>query len=228
MDLNEQNLAFEFFNELIKPVLAQDKACTVMGCFINDSSLIETFLELVTTIRKFQHFEDYEANMESFKKAVIKTLNPILYEKLFESLMTNLNGYSSIKQILDLFKHRVAWLEDKISNFPDFSWRMPNATIAYDEATEFCHIKVEDFLRSNKQQMTYDGFNGVRCAKKFVSKNGGLKLDEGYSTEMSIEEKKNKFSVKIVKTKAYHQRQLEICKEQKAELAKIKSFNLNI
>ena len=214
-------MAFEFFNEFIKPVLAEDKASTVMGCFVDDSSLIETYLELVTTIRKFQHFEGYEANMKSFKKAVIKTLKPELYEKLFESFMANLNRYSSIKQILDLFKHRVAWLEDKINNFREFSWRMPNATMPY-------HKKVEDFLRSNKQQMTYDGFQGVTRARDFARKNAGLNFDEGYSAEMSPEGKGRKFSVKIVKTKAYHQRQLEICNEQKAELAKIKSFNLDI
>ena len=214
-------MAFKFFDEFIKPVLAEDKACTVMGCFIDDYSLIETYLELAVTIRKFQNFEGYEANMESFKNVIIKTLKPELYEELFESFMANLNRYSSIKQILDLFKHRVAWLEDKINNFRDFSWRMPNATMPF-------HKTVEDFLRSNKHQMTYEGFQGVTRAKGFASENGGLKFDEGYSTEMSVEGKGRKFSVKIVKTKAYHQRQLEVCNQQKAELAKIKSFNLNI
>ena len=82
-------MAFEFFNEFIKPVLAEDKAAIVLGGFGDDSSVIKSYLELAVTIRRFQNFEGYEANMESFKNVVIKTLKPELFEKLFESFMAN-------------------------------------------------------------------------------------------------------------------------------------------
>ena len=208
-------MALEFFNEFIKPALSNNKYFSDIKV-LKESSYkenIKIYFELFKTIRKFEKSEGYEENMESFKDAIIKTLNPEQYEKLLGSFMSSINEYSSIKQILDLFKHRVAWLEDKINNF---SWCMPNASI-------YNHKKVEDFLRSDKQQMTLNGFEAIKYAQRFVDAYGGVK--EEYSTEMNIGGEGANFFVTITKTRDYYERPLN---QYKTELAKIKSFNLNM
>ena len=122
LDINEHNLAFEFFKEVIKPILAEDKDWIVMVCSLDEASLIETYLELVKTIQKFQHFESYEANMKSFNKVINKNVKPEVYKELFENLMTGLNEYSTnensqlgyLKQIMSLLKHRFVSFVDKL------------------------------------------------------------------------------------------------------------------
>ena len=113
----EPKVAFDFFNKTIQPVLSNHDAFSELKNQNNGFSIKENwdaYSYLVKSILKFKKCEGYESNMESFKDAIIKTLKPGSYEKLFESFATNINGCSSIKQILDLFKYRADWLEDKI------------------------------------------------------------------------------------------------------------------
>ena len=156
--------------------------------------------------------------MESFKNAIIQTLEPDSYERLFESFMKNIIGYASIKQILDLFKYRVDWLQDKLNNAQKFSWSMLRKS-AHEK--EF-----EDFLKSENRKMTLNGFDSIKQAREFAKNYGGQ--TNGYSIEIGAYGIGKDSYVTITKTKKYHEDYLKTLTAYKAELAKIKELNLNI
>lgn len=156
--------------------------------------------------------------MDGFKDAIIKTLKPESYEKLFASFVEHIHGYSSIKQIIGLFKYRANWLEDKLKKAPAFSWSVPDANIPE-------HKEYEEFLKSERQEMTCK-FSSMYNARDFVAAYNGNKI--GYSTEMTIGGSGKKSFVKVTKTKKGFENFLKTLNEYRAELAKIKSFHLNV
>lgn len=157
--------------------------------------------------------------MENFKDSIIATLDVDLYEKLFESLIANIKGFSSIKQILDLFKHRVKWLEDKLNNVKEISWSMPDASVPK-------HRQLENFLRSERNEMTYHNFDTISYARNFANHYGGLK--NGYSVEMHAGGTGRNSYVEVVKTRKYHEHYVKALDKYRVELDKIKQLNLNI
>ena len=221
-DLNEQDLAFELFNECIKPVLVNHNQFSDIKNSSEGYSAkinVDIYSDLLTTILKLEKYAGFETNMENFKNSIIATLDVDSYEKLFESLMNRIKGFSSIKQILDLFKHRVKWLEDKLNNVNEFSWSMPNASVPK-------HRQLEEFLRSERNEMTYRNFDTISYARNFANHYGGLK--NGYSVEMNAGGTGRNSYVEVVKTRKYHEHYVKALDKYKVELGKIKQFNLNI
>ena len=199
-----------FFNETIKPTLSNHTAFSDLN--------IDVYSDLVKTIRNFENCNGYEEIMDGFKDAIIKTLKPASYEELFESFVKHIHGYSSIKQIIGLFKYRANWLKEKLKKAPAFSWSVPDANIPE-------HKEYEEFLKSERQEMTCK-FRSMNDARNFLGAYNGNK--SGYSTEMTIGGSGKKSFVKVTKTKKGFENYLKTLNKYRAELTKIKSFHVNV
>ena len=180
---------------------------------------VEIYSELLKTILKFEKYAGFETNMENFKNSIIATLDSNSYEKLFESFMKIINGYASIKPILDLFKHRVNFLNGLLNSVPEFRWSVPRVSIPTSK-------RFEDFLKSEQQVTTFSDFESIKHARIFANTYGGIK--NGYSTTIKAESDGKKNIVTIIKTKQFYEEYLKSFDKYKVELAKIKSYNLNI
>ena len=180
---------------------------------------VEIYSDLLKIIIKFEKYPGFETNMESFRNSIIATLDSELYEQLFESIIKNVNGFSLIKQILDLFKHRVNCLNGLLNSVPEFSWSVPRASIPG-------YKQFEDFLKSEQQVMTLSGFGSFKQARNFANTHDGIKSQ--YSTSISLNGLGNNWSVTITKTKKFYENYLKKLDKYRVELAKIKSYNFNI
>ena len=98
-DLKEEPLAFELFNECIKQVLFNHNQFSDIKNYIEGYSAkinVEVYSDLLKTILKFEKYAGFETNMDNFMNSIIATLDVDLYEKLFENLINNIEGFSSI------------------------------------------------------------------------------------------------------------------------------------
>ena len=74
--------------------------------------------------------------------------------------------------------------------------------------------------------MTISGFDSIKHARNFASTYGGKK--DGYSTSIVPSGMGKNSIVTIIKTKEFYEDNLKSLDKYRIELAKIRSYNLNI
>lgn len=221
--LNEENSAFLCFDRCVKPVLTNKE--DFKSIIQNRYGFVEgtrKYIDLARTILLFKDPE-CESYMSLFNASIINTLAPNLYPNLLIKIVNHLSEYKSNKFLLDLFKHRINWLEAEIKKIDDkFTWFMPEASMPE-------HKEVQEFLRSASHKMVYSSvFKTSHDAREFIKLYGDLdsQLKNGYSADMAID-KNMSTSVKIHKTRKYYESRLSLLVKYKQELINTISLYTN-
>ena len=171
-------------------------------------------------------FDEHYSNlhMNCFNVKILQTLSHDFLGKLLDEIRSFINGFEKNKYILELFKYRVDWLEEKTKNIPALKWKMPNAKLPEQ------YKQVEEFLKSDRQQLVInDAFDSPDDATIFIQTyaNTHYSIKNGYSVKMFNGLGKST-NVTIYKTRDLHEAAVKQISEYKKELEKIKKLNLNI
>ena len=215
-----------FFNDLIKPLLFNHQL------FKETVSQNETIQYITTNVTKCVHYThflmmilyfidspDYDEMMRKFLEMVALTLDRSLYSELIENISIRVKNYRTNNYILALIKNHLKWLEEKYKTVMLFSWCMPNASIPE-------HPRVQEFLKSDQQKITYFNFKSVVDARRFAKNYGGIK--NGYSAQMSAGGRGKDSFVSISKTKELHNQKLGELSKIRSSIKKINDLNLNL
>ena len=131
--------------------------------------------------------------LEKFKEISVKSLDAPIFQKLIFVIIRNFNKYRSFPSVYHLLKHRLEWLEIKLSECPPFSWKMEKPGWIEN------HPIVENFYTSEEASLVYTGkfksINDAResCYHKLL----------GNSSRLSLKGAGTRAAVHIVKTKDY-------------------------
>ena len=101
---------------------------------------------------------------------------------------------------MDLFRHHLSWLDERIGQFAQFTWCMPEATLPD-------HKLVEDFLKSDHQQMIYKNFASVKDARCFMLNSLTVErrnYQKGFYVKMKEGGRGDETFVKITKTNEWY------------------------
>jgi hypothetical protein len=165
---------------------------------------------------------EYEELMQRFVEMMKKTFSQYSYDELFDSITNRVENYQSNQHILDLFRHHLSWLDERIGQFAQFTWCMPEATLPE-------HKLVEDFLKSDQQQIIYRNFASVKDARCFTLNCLTVErrnYQHGYSVTMKEGGRGNEAFVEIAKTKNWYN--LKVSSLSKFFIAKNKIKALNL
>jgi hypothetical protein len=182
---------------------------------IDDNQLaIKRMLKLLQVILMFDY--ELENNLEKFKQVFFTLLNESRQSQLVESFINSPSVYLKHQPLVDIVKSYAAHLEKKYPTHMNFSWKMPYANFPD-------HPLVQEFLRSQRQVMHYEGiFTGISRAKDFIQKYKNQDLVNNYSAEMTAHGSRKNTYVQISKTRDYY---TKFCSERiraQEQLSKIK------
>ena len=156
----------------------------------------------------------------ALKKAIIDkvTSNEIYSMKnmAFEFLKEEDASLKACPLVREMFEERKKQLDDIIKNFSVFSWRMPYAQIEG-------HPRVQEFLRSDLQEMEYQIADPSDLAGFIYTCNCSW-MQDTFSVQVS---KKSAKVALIKKTKRWYQKQLENRKNHLAEFLYVSAYLSN-
>lgn len=143
-----------------------------------ESGSNNNLLNLVKFLVKFP--EQSSMLYEMIKTSMIKLMNEASdFGSFVEVLVKEKQAFKSCRPIVDILEQRRQWLEKKLRERPQFSWKMPNAKMPN-------HPKIEQFLWSDQQTLVYGNLNDHSHLRNFIRKysNSYSWGDGGYSVEM--------------------------------------------
>lgn len=162
---------------------------------LNTQSTLKILYTVAETLVLFQNSEEFMIN---YKNLINQIISPSLLKQLIEEFLKNFNHFKKSHSIQDLFRLRLKSLANVLKNVPNFSFIM--------EAKIQGHGAVERFLRSENESMVYAGkFKGIKEAREFAARHGGLK--RGHSTTMIASGSGKQAQVTITKTQELFQSQ---------------------
>ena len=209
MDLKECQMAKIFFGDFILPILNSDVIhLDVDNCILFFSSIMY-----------FENEPDYQQLMKKLNNLIVSKLNNNYYDELLEKLIQKCDSFRTNELILDLFRHHLGWLDEKIGPFSEFSWRMPNARIPD-------HQLVEDFLKSDQQNMTYSNFKSSKDVSRFIKTN--FTKNSNFSVEIEVGDRGKEAFVEIRKTVEWHNNKIKQLSQYFKMKKKFRELNLNL
>ena len=198
-----------FFDDFIQPILNSEIS------YLN----VDYCILFMSSIMYFETEPDYDQLMRKLNNLINSKLNNSYYEELFEKIMKKFESFRSNERILDLFRHHLGWLDEKIGPYSEFSWRMPEASLPD-------HQQVEDFFKSDQQQMTYTNFKSIQDARRFAKNNSRNKYS--FSAEIKEGGRAKEAFVEIRKTNEWHENKVKQLSDFFKRKDKLKALNLNL
>ena len=209
---NQEKLVYPFYEDYIKPALNSKETFIKINESESRKDYCKVYVDLIEVTLLLDKL-DHDALLKKTCDMLIDTLKQKYFVNLLNYIVDRISNYRSNKHILRLFKHRANWLEEKVKESTDFTWKMPEATMT--------SLLIRDFLRSDKKEMTYTNFSSAEEAKAFVKTHSGFM--NGYSVEILAQGT----NITIKKTREYFDDKLKALTNYKKELEQVKSLNLN-
>ena len=161
------------------------------GLFVNFSELLEIAFD-----------SNNDILIENVKDMALRMLTPDDLKCLLNKLAPNFDKYITCGPIIEMFEYRKKWLRDYLENEPEpeFSWRMPHASIPG-------HPRVENFLKSDGKYLYYSIGFSLEYSRSFCFTFGN-ENNEHYSAIMSCSRFRagKNARVNIKKTKTYFEK----------------------
>ena len=157
----------------------------------------EAILNYYTLLETLTHLKDKTEKLNKFKEMSIKLLKPSLLQRLIIEIIQNFNQFQSYPTVYQLFKHRLEWLEQKIIEYPAFTWKMkiPDSISHHPILVQFYESEQTSIVYTGKLKSIEDARQS--CGRFFIYSLP----NDGYSHRVNFKGAGARAAVHVVKTK---------------------------
>jgi len=157
-----------------------------------------------------------------FTKVVLEHATPLQLKTVLTFLMKK-GSAATMSEVMGLYNKRLAQLVQATANGPPtFSWRQPHAKFDGSQASI-----VNAFLKSEKREKTFAGFNGIGHARNWAAKywgSGYASKGKGYSGNALSGGRGSDAYVTVTKTRGAYDAKLAQYRCDVAEMESLQSF----